>query len=118
MSCLCVVCVSTWSWLALQFALQDLKIALIAMLQVYSHCLYGTVWYTTSMCLCVCVWVCRCVGHWNACNQKAPFAWADCMCRLPLLLEWAHCLFSAWLMCCSLSPQIISCAMHTARAWH
>ena len=58
-SCLCAVCVSVWSWLvlqfALQFALQDLKIALIAMLQVYTHCLYGTVWYTTSASVCVCV---------------------------------------------------------------
>ena len=54
----CVACVSVWSWLALQFALQDLKTALIAMLQVYTHWLYGTVWYTTSVCVCVCVCVC------------------------------------------------------------
>ena len=38
----------------LQFALQDLKTALIAMLQVYTHWLYGTVWYTTSVCVCLC----------------------------------------------------------------
>ena len=56
-SYLCVVCVSFWSWLALQFALQDLKTALIAMLQVCTHCLYGTVWYTTTVCICVCVCV-------------------------------------------------------------
>ena len=49
------VCVCVWSWLALQFALQDLKTALIAMLQVYTHRLYGTVWYTASVCACVCV---------------------------------------------------------------
>ena len=36
----CVACVGVWSWSALQFALQDLKIALIAMLQVCTHCLY------------------------------------------------------------------------------
>ena len=29
--------------------------ALIAMLQVYTHCLCGTVWYTTSVCVCVCI---------------------------------------------------------------
>ena len=27
-SCLCVLCASVWPWFALQFALQDLKIAL------------------------------------------------------------------------------------------
>ena len=43
LSCLCVACVGVWSWPALQFALQDLKTALIAMPQVYTHCLYGTV---------------------------------------------------------------------------
>ena len=36
-------------------ALQDVKRALIAMLQVYTHCLYSTVWYTISVCVCVCV---------------------------------------------------------------
>ena len=50
-SCLSVACVSVWSWIALKFALQDLKTALIAMLQVYTHCLYGTVWYTISVCV-------------------------------------------------------------------
>ena len=60
MSCLCVTCVSVWSWVALRFALQDLKIALIAMLQVCTHCLYGTVWYTTSVCVRVRVSVCLC----------------------------------------------------------
>ena len=51
--CLCVACVGVWSWLALQFALQDLKTALIAMPQVYTHCLYGAVWCTTSACVAV-----------------------------------------------------------------
>ena len=56
---LCVVCVIVWSWLALQFALQDLKTALVAMLQVYTHCLYGTVGILqASVCVCVCVRVC------------------------------------------------------------
>ena len=64
-SCLCVAYVSVWSWLAMQ--LHDLKAALIALLQVYTHCLYSTVWYTTSVCLfvrvCVrgCGRVCFCV---------------------------------------------------------
>ena len=57
-SCLCVACVSVWSWLALQFALQDLKTALIAMHQVYTYRLYGAVWYTASVCVCVCVRAC------------------------------------------------------------
>ena len=54
MSWLCVVYVTVWSWLALHFVLQDLKTALIAMPQVYTHCLYGTVWYTTCARACVC----------------------------------------------------------------
>ena len=60
-SCLCVACVSVWSWLALQFALQDLKTALIAMHQVYTCRLYGAVWYTASVCVCVCAYVRACV---------------------------------------------------------
>ena len=56
-SCLCVACVAVWSRVALQFALQDLKTALIAMLQVYTHCLYGTVCLCVSVCVCVCVCV-------------------------------------------------------------
>ena len=58
LSCRCVACVSVWSWLALQFALQDLKTALIAMLQVHTHCLYGTAWYTTTLCMCAYVATC------------------------------------------------------------
>ena len=54
-SYLFVACVSVWSWLALQFMLQDLRTALIAMLQVYTHCLYSAVWYTSNVCVCVCV---------------------------------------------------------------
>ena len=54
-SCLCVACVSVWSWLTLQFALQAPKTALIAMLQVYTHCLCGTVWCTTIARAHVCV---------------------------------------------------------------
>ena len=68
-SCLCVACISVWSWLALQFVLQDLKIALIAMLQVYTHCLYrmyGMVCYK-RMCMCVCVCVCVWVCVWFTC---------------------------------------------------
>ena len=87
MSCLCVECVGDWSWLALQFALQDLK---IAMLQVYAHGLYSTVWYTTSacVCLCVCVFVCLCVCVFVCGCMKCPASYRG----LPLVLgefDWA-----------------------------
>ena len=78
--CLCVACVSVWSWIALQFALQDLKTALIPVLTVYSHCLYGTVWYTTIARLCVCVnkksTLSRCVAEYPASphHRKVPSA--------------------------------------------
>ena len=53
----CALRVSVWSWFALQFALQDLETALIAtLLRVYTHRLYGTVWYTVlQACVCRCV---------------------------------------------------------------
>ena len=54
-SCLCVASFSVGSWLALQFALQDLKTALIALLQVYTHCLYGASYGIPQACVCVCV---------------------------------------------------------------
>ena len=49
MSCLCVVCVPVWSWSALQFALQDLKIVTIwQILHVHPlFVLYCIVWYNS-----------------------------------------------------------------------
>ena len=67
------VCACVWSWLALQFALQDLKTALIAMLQVYTQCLYGTVWYTANVCVCGGVHRLRCVLGTHVVCAMGPF---------------------------------------------
>ena len=62
-SCLGMACVSVWSWSALQFALQDLKIALANTPSVHPlFALYCIVSYK-SVCARVCVCVCsrRCL---------------------------------------------------------
>ena len=60
---LCVACVSVWSWSALQFALQDLKIALANTPSV--HPLFCIVLYCilhewVCVCLCLCLSPCLC----------------------------------------------------------
>ena len=70
-SCLCVACISVWSWSALQFALQDLNIVTIWPNATCTHFLYCTVLYATRerererererKRVCVCVFVCVCV---------------------------------------------------------
>ena len=58
-SCLCVACVSVWSWSARQFALQDLKIALANTPSVHPlFVLYCIVHYKR---VCVRAWVRGCV---------------------------------------------------------
>ena len=58
-SCLCVAFVSVWSWFALQFMLQDLKIALAHAPSVHQQfVLYRMVNYK-SVCACL---VCVCVS--------------------------------------------------------
>ena len=54
---LCVACVSVWSWSALQFVLQDLKIALANTPSVHPlFVLYCIVYYKRErVCVCVCV---------------------------------------------------------------
>ena len=48
--CVCVACVSVWSWSALQFALQDLKIALANTPSVHPlFVLYCIVYYMKSV---------------------------------------------------------------------
>ena len=42
-SCLCVACVSVWSWAALQFALPDLKIAVHLLFALYCMVYYKSV---------------------------------------------------------------------------
>ena len=45
-SCLCVECVIVWSWVVLQFVLQDLKVALANTPSVHPlFVLYYTVYY-------------------------------------------------------------------------
>ena len=68
-SCLCVavcwVCVSVWSWSALQFALQDLKIALANTPRVHPlFVLYCIVYYKRER-ECVCVTVGGICGAWS-----------------------------------------------------
>ena len=50
---LCVVCVSVWSWCALQFALQDLKIALVNTPSVHPLFVLYCIVYYKSACMCV-----------------------------------------------------------------
>ena len=66
---ICVLlCVSVWSWSALQFALQDLKIALVNTPSVHPlFVLYCIVYYERerereSVCVCVCA--CVCMSGW------------------------------------------------------
>ena len=57
---LCVVCVSVWSWFALQFALQDLKITLANTPSVHPLFVLHCIVYYKCVCVCVCVCVCAC----------------------------------------------------------
>ena len=54
----CVACVSVWSWSALQFALQDLKIALANTPSVHPLFVLYCIVYYKSVCVCVCHAVC------------------------------------------------------------
>ena len=69
---LCVGCVSVWSWSVLQFALQDLKIALANTPSVHPLFVLYCIVYYKRVCVCacvrvharavVCVCVCVCVA--------------------------------------------------------
>ena len=74
-SCLCVACVSVWSWSALQFALQDLKIALTNTPSVQPLFVLYCIVYYKSMCVCVCVCVFStepCGVPQVCCNKLSP----------------------------------------------
>ena len=66
--CCCVlhvlVCVSVWSWSALQFALQDLKIAMANTPSVHPPFVLYCIVYYKSVSVCKCVCVCKCVYLW------------------------------------------------------
>ena len=91
---LCVACVSVWSWSALQFALQDLKIFTICQI-LHVHplfvlccivcykraCEYVSVY--VCVCVCVCVHVCGCVRA-RACSDAIRGSGAGtCCCLCP-----------------------------------
>ena len=72
--CWCVACVSVWSWSVLQFALQDLKIALANTPNAHPLFVLCCIVYYKSVCVtCVCVCVCLC-----ACLCPLPTWLAQC----------------------------------------
>ena len=68
---LCVACVSVWSWSALQFALQDLKIALANTPSVHPlFILYCIVYYKRErVCVYVCIFWLSIVVEWRLCHM-------------------------------------------------
>ena len=69
-SCLCVACVRVWSWFVLQFALQDLKIALATTPSV--HPLFVLYCMAYVKCVCVCARTCVTAGYSARWGEMGP----------------------------------------------